>query len=160
MVLKAATDPERMVSIRRRLAKTGLRWRILCFLVSFREPFVKHDGRWNCWQLRWNHAGMLREGLAQLPFLESKKSALRGLIPHWRSAPWVRSLSGTPWTFSRWRSKLWTFSRWRSKLCRGSQNFIPPPMASKDAGGVGGEAPSGAVSRPYFSWSAELMDVN
>lgn len=27
---------------------------------------------------------MLREGLSQLSFLESKKSALRGLIPHWR----------------------------------------------------------------------------
>ena len=27
---------------------------------------------------------MLREGLAQLSFLESEKSVLRGLIPHWR----------------------------------------------------------------------------
>ena len=37
------------------------------------------------------------------------------------SAPWARSLSGTPWTFSRWRSKL----------CRGSQNFIRLPWPQR-----------------------------
>jgi hypothetical protein len=92
---------------------------------------------------------MLREGLSQLSFLESKKSALRGLIPHWRLSAMGALPVGDTLDILSLEIRTMPVPR-TSSACHGR----------KDAGGVGGEAPSGAVSRPYFSWSAELMDVN